>query len=95
MIAREMHAYRGKSYIGAAVMVAVACAIGISEVNAVMGKFVVCLTAGPCGIVPVALYAVEHYHLTDEQIVRGLFTAASSGMVIDQNTSVAGAAGCC
>ena len=94
--ARKMYAYRGKSYIGAAAMAAAACAVGISEVNAVMGKIVACPTAGSCGIVPAALYAAaQHHHPTDEQIVGALFTAAGIGMVIDQNASIAGAAGGC
>ena len=75
---------------------AVTYALAVSEANAKMFKIVACQTAGSCGIVPAALYAAaQHHHPTDEQIVGALFTAAGIGMVIDQNASIAGAAGGC
>ena len=75
---------------------AAAYAVGISEVNAVMGRIVACPTAGSCGIVPAALYAAKmERNVSDEAIVNALFTAAGIGMVIDQNASIAGAAGGC
>ncbi|MCR5757660.1 MAG: L-serine ammonia-lyase, iron-sulfur-dependent, subunit alpha [Selenomonas sp.] len=94
--AKKLYAYRGNGYMGQEVLSAAAYAVGISEVNAVMGRIVACPTAGSCGIVPAALYAAKlQRNLTDERIVQGLFTAAGIGMVIDQNASIAGAEGGC
>ena len=94
--ARRLFAWREQSYAGAAALEAAAYAVGISEVNAVMGRIVACPTAGSCGIVPAVLYAAMKRHKkTEEDILRALFTAAGIGMVIDQNASIAGAAGGC
>jgi len=94
--AKKLYAYRQKGYMGKEVLSAAAYAVGISEVNAVMGRIVACPTAGSCGIVPAALYAAKmERNLSDEVIVNALFTAAGIGMVIDQNASIAGAAGGC
>ena len=94
--AKKLYAYAGKGYMGDEVLKAAAYAVGISEVNAVMGRIVACPTAGSCGIVPAALYAAKmERNLSDEDIVKALFTAAGIGMVIDQNASIAGAAGGC
>lgn len=71
-------------------------ALAVSEVNAGMGKVVACPTAGSCGILPGAVLAVgEFLNLSDESLVRGLFTAAGIGMVIAENASIAGAIGGC
>lgn len=94
--AKRLYAYRQKGYMGQEVLSAAAYAVGISEVNAVMGRIVACPTAGSCGIVPAALYAAKmERNLAEEDIVNALFTAAGIGMVIDQNASIAGAAGGC
>ena len=94
--ARKIYAHRFKSYVGTAAMETAAYAVGISEVNAVMGKIVACPTAGSCGIVPAALYAAaEGDRCSEDEIVRALFTAAGIGMVIEQNASIAGASGGC
>lgn len=94
--AKKIYAYRQKGYMGENVLAAAAYAVGISEVNAVMGRIVACPTAGSCGIVPAALYAAQQERgFADEVIVKALFTAAGIGMVIDQNASIAGAEGGC
>lgn len=94
--AKKLYAYRQYGYMGQEVLSAAACAVGISEVNAVMGRIVACPTAGSCGIVPAALYAAKmERNVSDQAIVNALFTAAGIGMVIDQNASIAGAAGGC
>lgn len=75
---------------------AAAYALAISEVNAAMGKVVACPTAGSCGILPGALLAAgEMLEASDDDLVRGLFTAAGIGMVIAENASIAGAIGGC
>ena len=94
--AKKLYAYRRQGYMGQEVLSAAAYAVGISEVNAVMGRIVACPTAGSCGIVPAALYAAKmERNASDDAIVNALFTAAGIGMVIDQNASIAGAAGGC
>ena len=94
--AKKLYARAEQSCVGAAALQTAAYAVGISEVNAVMGRIVACPTAGSCGIVPAVLYsAAKRYKKADEQIVEALFTAAGIGMVIDQNSSIAGAAGGC
>ncbi len=94
--AKKLYAYRQRGYMGQEVLSTAAYAVGISEVNAVMGRIVACPTAGSCGIVPAALYAAKmERNAGDEAIVNALFTAAGIGMVIDQNASIAGAAGGC
>ena len=94
--AKKLYAYRRQGYMGQKVLSAAAYAVGISEVNAVMGRIVACPTAGSCGIVPAALYAAKmERNASDDAIVNALFTAAGIGMVIDQNASIAGAAGGC
>lgn len=94
--AEKIYEHHEGGYLGTAALSAAAYAVGVSEVNAVMGRIVACQTAGSCGIVPAALYAArEQRHVTDEAIVGALFTAAGIGMVIDQNASIAGAEGGC
>lgn len=81
---------------GAASSRAAAYALAVSEVNAGMGKVVACPTAGSCGILPGALLAAgEILNAEDDDLVRGLFTAAGIGMVIAENASIAGAIGGC
>ncbi|MGI6091644.1 MAG: L-serine ammonia-lyase, iron-sulfur-dependent, subunit alpha [Veillonellaceae bacterium] len=75
---------------------AAAYALAVSEVNAGMGKVVACPTAGSCGILPGALLAAgEILNADDDDLVRGLFTAAGIGIVIAENASIAGAIGGC
>ena len=94
--ARLIAAHGESSYTGCAVMAAVASAVGISEVNAVMGRIVACPTAGSCGIVPAAVHAAaQKNNNTRDEIVAALFTAAGIGMVIEANASIAGAYGGC
>lgn len=76
--AKKLYAYRASGYMGEAAIEAAACAVGISEVNAVMGRIVACPTAGSCGIVPAALYAAKKQRrLADGDIVLALLTAAA------------------
>ncbi len=94
--ALKLYAYRQHGYTGEAVLSAAASAMGVSEVNAVMGRIVACPTAGSCGIVPAALYAAAMQRGSrTEEIVDALFTAAGIGMVVEANASIAGAYGGC
>ncbi|MCI6097766.1 MAG: L-serine ammonia-lyase, iron-sulfur-dependent, subunit alpha [Selenomonadaceae bacterium] len=92
----KLYAYRQHGYTGEAVLSAAASAVGVSEVNAVMGRIVACPTAGSCGIVPAAIYAAaEKTGNNIDEIVDALFTASGIGMVVEANASIAGAYGGC
>lgn len=94
--ARKLTAYAAESYTGATVMRAAAYAVGISELNAVMGKIVACPTAGSCGILPAAiLAAAEKNGNGEDEVIMALFAAAGVGMIIDRNASISGAEGGC
>ena len=92
----KLYAYRQHGYTGEAVLYAAASAVGVSEVNAVMGRIVACPTAGSCGIVPAAIYAAAEKNGNNiDEIVDALFTASGIGMVVEANASIAGAYGGC
>ena len=94
--AGKLYAYRQHGYTGEAVLSAAASAVGVSEVNAVMGRIVACPTAGSCGIVPAAIYAAAEKNGNNiDEIVDALFTASGIGMVVEANASIAGAYGGC
>ncbi|HHT65412.1 MAG: L-serine ammonia-lyase, iron-sulfur-dependent, subunit alpha [Caldicoprobacterales bacterium] len=75
---------------------AAAHAMGISNINASMGRIVAAPTAGSCGIIPgsVITLAME-YGKTREEVVNSLFTAACIGRIIAENASLSGAEGGC
>lgn len=61
-----------------------------------MGRIVAAPTAGSAGVLPACLFAAqEKFNLTDEVLVRGLFTAAAVGMIIAENATLAGSEGGC
>ena len=92
----KLYAYRQHGYTGEAVLSAAASAVGVSEVNAVMGRIVACPTAGSCGIVPAAIYAAAEKNGNNiDEIVDALFTTSGIGMVVEANASIAGAYGGC
>ena len=92
----KLSAYKDKGYTGGTVMMAAANSVGVSEVNAVMGRIVACPTAGSCGIVPATLSAACAKNKNSEgEIIDALFTAAGIGLVIEANASIAGAYGGC
>ena len=94
--AERLYTHRTDGYLGEAALRTAAYAVGVSEVNATMGRIVACPTAGSCGILPAVLYAAQEQRgYTDDAIVCALFTAAGIGMVIDENASIAGAEGGC
>lgn len=86
----------GKTLSGVFINAAMAKAFSTSEVNAGMGKIVAAPTAGASGILPSAfLSAQEKLDLTDDDLVRGLFTAAGVGEIIAKNATISGAEGGC
>ena len=75
---------------------AMAKAFSTSEVNASMGRVVAAPTAGASGIMPSAiLSAQEKLNLTDDDIIRGLFTASGIGEICAKNATISGAEGGC
>jgi len=96
--ATKMKAYSesGKAISGPILSSALASALAVAEVNACMGRIVAAPTAGACGIMPAALWAIQQsLALKDEAIVRAMFTASSLGMVIATVATLAGAEGGC
>ena len=73
-----------------------AYAYAVAEQNAGNGTIVTAPTCGACGVVPAVLkYAQDTKGFTDEQITRGLATAAIIGNLTKTNASISGAeAGC-
>lgn len=75
---------------------AMAKAYSTSEVNASMGQVVAAPTAGASGIIPSAiLSAAEKLNLSDDEMIRGLFTAAGIGEICAKNATISGAEGGC
>jgi L-serine dehydratase len=70
--------------------------LAVMSNNAMMGTIVAAPTAGSSGILPGCLIALqENLKLTDEQVARGLLTAAGIGMIIAHiSTFSAAKAGC-
>ncbi|MCM3784692.1 L-serine ammonia-lyase, iron-sulfur-dependent, subunit alpha [Neobacillus mesonae] len=85
-----------QSCSGDASTLAMAYALGVSEVNASMGRIVATPTAGSAGIIPgVFLSAQERFGWDDEKMVNGLFCAGAIGYVIANNSFISGAEGGC
>ncbi len=86
----------GQTLCGPTFTGALAGALAVAGLNAAMGRIVAAPTAGSCGILPGALFALAGQRdLSDQDLCRGLFCAAGVGMVVAQNATVAGAEGGC
>ncbi|MBR6789603.1 MAG: L-serine ammonia-lyase, iron-sulfur-dependent, subunit alpha [Oscillospiraceae bacterium] len=86
----------GLSMMGEIPSLAIAYALSSSETNAAMGRIVACPTAGSCGILPAALFAVAKVKgLSRAKLVDGFLTAGVLGMIIDEHACLAGAQGGC
>ena len=85
-----------KSLSGDAIMSAVQAAISTNEVNAAMGVVCATPTAGSAGTLPGILFMLEErLNLSEEQMIRFLFTAGGFGMIIANQACIAGASGGC
>ncbi|ADY56613.1 L-serine ammonia-lyase [Syntrophobotulus glycolicus DSM 8271] len=96
--ASKMEKFRkkGKTIIGDSLNKAVARAVAVAEVNAGMGRIVAAPTAGSCGVLPAVFLTVQEVTgVTEEEVVRAMFTAAGLGMVIAERATVSGAEGGC
>jgi L-serine dehydratase len=75
---------------------AVARAMAVGEVNASMGCIVATPTAGSAGVLPAVLTSIQDaFQLSDDKVIRALFTAGQVGRVIMSRAHVSGAAGGC
>ncbi|MCI1985104.1 MAG: L-serine ammonia-lyase, iron-sulfur-dependent, subunit alpha [Lactobacillus sp.] len=81
---------------GDSMVEAVQNAIATNEVNASMGVICATPTAGSTGTLPGVLFILEkRLGLSDEDMVRFLFTASAFGMIVANNAMIAGATGGC
>ena len=87
---------KGHTLSGDTIMTAVQNAVATNEVNAAMGVICATPTAGSSGTLPGVLFLLEkRLNLTEEQMIRFLFTAGGFGLVIANNAEIAGATGGC
>lgn len=92
----EKRRAEGKSICGNVLTKALIYSQAVLEVNASMGVIVAAPTAGSAGVLPSVLFALqEEFDLTDETLLKGLYTAGAVGCLLMKNASVSGAeAGC-
>lgn len=77
-------------------MASVQAAFATNEVNASMGVICATPTAGSAGTLPGIVFMLENrLGLSEDQMVRFLFTAGGLGMVIANHSGIAGATGGC
>lgn len=85
-----------KTLSGDVMMAAVENAIATNEVNAAMGVICATPTAGSSGTLPGALFMLEkRLGLSEDQMIRFLFTAGGLGLIIAIHAGIAGATGGC
>ena len=90
------HAARKKDICGPVLQKAITYAMAVLEINASMGLIVAAPTAGSSGVVPGLLLALQDcYHISDERLLDGLFSAGAGGYLAMRNATVAGAVGGC
>lgn len=94
--ALRMQRYRSRSFMGEDMCDLVAAALAVVEVNSAMGKIVAAPTAGSAGVLPACLITgAKRFGFTDNDIIRGLFTASAIGMIIAEHATLAGSEGGC
>lgn len=87
---------KGKTLSGDVMMAAVENAIATNEVKAAMGVICATPTAGSSGTLPGALFMLEQrLGLSEDQMIRFLFTAGGLGLIIANHAGIAGATGGC
>lgn len=86
----------GGSICGDFIMKVLEKAVKMGESNACMKRIVAAPTAGSCGVLPAVLISMEEqFGYSEDEITKGLITAAGIGSVIAQRAFIAGAAGGC
>ncbi len=92
----KKYSAKGKTLSGDVMMAAVENAIATNEVNAAMGVICATPTAGSSGTLPGALFMLEQrLGLSEDQMIRFLFTAGGLGLIIANHAGIAGATGGC
>lgn len=90
------YAQNGNSFVHPEALKVVSYALGVSEVNAAMGRIVATPTAGSAGILPaVLIHALDSGNYSREEVILSMFTASALGLVIANKASISGAAGGC
>lgn len=86
----------GASIMGSVFERSIAYALAVLETNAAFGRIVATPTAGSAGITPACLLSwQEERRAQDEEVARGLFTAAGVGRIIGMGACFSGAQGGC
>jgi len=76
--------------------VATVVALSMGESNASMGRIVACPTAGSCGVVPGAAYALWKVQKADfNDLLKSFIVASGIGNVVAKRATLSGAAGGC
>lgn len=71
-------------------------AMGVMEINALMGIVVAAPTAGSCGVLPAVLkHSIDKFGYSREKIREGVLCASAIGLLVTNNASVSGAEGGC
>lgn len=87
---------RGEALCDDQLSAAMAYAMAVLETNASMGRIVAAPTAGSAGVLPGVLLALQDSKgFSDEDLARGIATAAAIGYLITRNATVSGAEGGC
>lgn len=85
-----------KNAVSPLVMRAMAYAVATGETNSSMGRISAFPTAGGAGVIPgVLLSASEKWKMSEQKLLRGLFTASAVGKIIAENATLSAAAGGC
>jgi L-serine dehydratase len=75
---------------------AMAYAFAVGEQNACMSRIVAFPTAGGAGVVPGTLFScAEHFKAGKRKLLRGLFTASATGLIIAEGATLSAAKGGC
>ncbi|MBI4231653.1 L-serine ammonia-lyase, iron-sulfur-dependent, subunit alpha [Candidatus Peregrinibacteria bacterium] len=75
---------------------AMAYAFAVGEQNACMGRIVAFPTAGGAGVVPGTLFScAEHFKAGKRRLLKGLFTASATGLIIAEGATLSAAKGGC
>lgn len=70
--------------------------LAVSEENASGGRVVTAPTCGAAGVIPGLLYSLkEEYHLSLDEVLKGLAVAGIIGNLIKENATISGAEGGC
>ncbi|MBE6008012.1 MAG: L-serine ammonia-lyase, iron-sulfur-dependent, subunit alpha [Lachnospiraceae bacterium] len=92
----ENYFNEGNSLCGGFLGKVIASAVKMGESNACMKRIVAAPTAGSCGVLPSVLITIKNeYSISEDDIVKALFTAAGVGEIIAIRASISGAQGGC